>query len=123
MGLGEMHTLRELVLEFGTRLTLRIFEVKKQQVWEMYTEDENLAKYVEWRLEQLRTKQKELASCYVRSMTCPETQPGDPEPVLMAPDFEDGLRHLERHFQLHPLKWDLKTGREPEGKTWPKKKP
>ena len=116
MTTGEMYTLQELVQEFGSRFVLRIHEYKKQQVWEMFAETDTLAKYAEWRLTRQRKQQAHLEYCLQRVMTDPLTAVDDPEPKPALIPYPDALRHIELHILHNPLKWDLKTGREPEKK-------
>lgn len=113
MSAGEMLTLRDIVIEFGSRVTLNIHEYKKQQVWEIYADEDSLAKYIEWRLSRLRTHQAHLNYCHKRGMTDPALQPGD-EPRPHPIPYPDALRHIELHILRTPMKWDQKTGREPE---------
>lgn len=100
MSTGEMHTMRDLVIEFGVRVVLKIHEYKKHQVWEIYADEDSLAKYVEFRLSRQRDGHACLRACY----DAPMTEPGD-----------DGLPSTEAYL-LTPLKWDQKTGREADKK-------
>ena len=116
MTAGEMYTLQELVIEFGSRFALRVTKYKKQQIWEMYAQTDELAKHVEWRLNRQCTQQAHLEYCAEQAMTHPDTQPGDLSPKLPALLYPDALRHVELHLMRNPLKWDMVTGRMPEKK-------
>jgi len=105
MTTGEMHTLRELIDTFGTRLTLRVHEFKKQQVWEMHAESDALAKYVEQRLEKQRQNRSYLETCFQRPLTNPPKEGEDfCRPATIT--YMDGLRKIELYLLKNPLNWD-----------------
>lgn len=114
MTTGEMHTLKELIDTFGNRLTLRIHEYKKQQVWEMHAESDALAKYVEQRLEKQRTQRNHLDYCIKQPLTDPQCKPDEKEPKPASIVYLDGVRQIELYLLRNPMKWDGQTGRMPD---------
>lgn len=107
MTTGEMHTLKELIETFGSRLSLRIHEYKKQQVWEMHAESDALAKYVEQRLEKQRIQRTHLDNCWKQPLMDPP-KPGEEVGKPSVIIYKDGLRKIELYLLRNPLKWDGK---------------